>query len=286
MSTNHYFNNIRSSGEQNLLEDLTIETIKIHGMDMFYLPRTLVNKDTFFGEDPISRFETIKPIEMYLETVNGFQGSNDLLSKFGLQVKDSASFIVAKKRFQKETKMERPMEGDIVYLPLTKGLFEIKFVEHENPFYQLGKNHTFKLSVELFQFSEEAFRTGETEIDSIAEDLRFTMTLGFGATAGAGTFVVGQSVYQFHTDSTTGSYTGANATAVIRTVNSTSIEISDVVGSWLSGYFVADNANTAYRPITSITDKVNTTTYNDNADLQTKSDTIVDFTETNPFGDV
>ncbi|HIJ11496.1 TPA: hypothetical protein HA278_05555, partial [Candidatus Woesearchaeota archaeon] len=140
MSKNPYFKHQQS--EKNLIEDITIESIKIHGYDMVYIPRTLVGEDTIFGEDAISKFIDGNVIEMYIESVDGFQGEGDFISKFGLQIRDSVDLVVSKKRFEQsllyQSDIKVPREGDLIYFPLSKGLFEIKFVEHENPFYQLG----------------------------------------------------------------------------------------------------------------------------------------------------
>lgn len=290
MATNHYFNNLRAVNEQSVIEDLVVESIKIHGMDVFYLPRTLVNKDTLLGEDGLSRFSTTKPIEMYLETVNGFEGDQDLLSKFGLQVKDSATLIVSKKRFQKESGMTRPMEGDIIYLPMTRGLFEIKFVEHESPFYQLGKNYVFKLRVELFQFSEETFSTGEPEIDSIADNNMYNIFLGLGAGTTSLAFTVDGSVYQYTNGTVTGGSTGADATATVVGHSGSTLILKNVVGDWQETSdgitrYVTSEDGTVYRTVTSLSDTVDLITYDDNKDIETQSDTLLDFTITNPFGE-
>jgi hypothetical protein len=289
MSTNHYFNNIRANNEQNLVEDLVIETIKIHGIDVFYLPRTLVNKDSIFGEDPLSRFSSNKPIEMYMENVQGF-GNGDVLGKFGLDIKDTASFVVSKKRFQKETGMLRPLEGDIIYFPLTKGFFEIKYVEHENPFFQLGKNYVFKMSVELFLFNEETFNTGESEIDAIPEDAQFRMYLNVNAASGTGAaFTVGDRVYQYKNGATGGGLTNADATGYIKDVTNSIITIKNITGKWLAStnsttrYVISSNG-TVYRTVTSVDDKVLQDTYDDNKDIQTRADNDLDFTINNPFG--
>ena len=289
MSTNHYFNNIKASNEQNLVEDLVIETIKIHGVDVFYLPRTIVNKDSIFGEDPLSRFSSNKPIEMYMENVNAFSGG-DTLGKFGLEIRDSASFVVSKKRFQKETGMLRPLEGDIIYFPLTKGFFEIKYVEHENPFYQLGKNYTFKLSVELFQFNEETFATGEPEIDAIPEDIQFRMYLTINTSSGAGSsFAVGDTVYQYTNGATSGGSAGADATGYVKDVSGSVVTIKNITGKWypstasLNRYAISSNG-TVYKTVQSIDDKVLQDAYDDNKDIQSRSDTDLDFTIKNPFG--
>ena len=151
---------------------------------MIYIPRTLVNEDELFGEDTISKFTEGNAIEMYIESVDGFEGEGDFISKFGLEIKDTMSLIVSRKRFEEQLGhvATRPREGDLIFFPLSKGLFEIKFVEHENPFYQLGKLYTFKLSCELFSYSQEEIDTGFSEIDSLEDNrkefsLKLTLAL-------------------------------------------------------------------------------------------------------------
>lgn len=127
MALNPYFNKFNNLPEQNLIEDLTIEAIKIHGIEMYYIPRTMLHKDDLFGEAPYSRFASFKMIEMYMDTTTAFEGG-DTFTKFGFEVRDSVKFTVSRKRFKRETGMARPMEGDLLFLPLNRGLFEIKFV--------------------------------------------------------------------------------------------------------------------------------------------------------------
>ena len=174
-TTNHYINNVdhNISSEKNLVEDLVIESIKFYGHEFLYIPRTLVNLDEVFGEDTISKFESSHAIEMYIESVDGFEGEGDIISKFGLQIKDTATLSVSKRRFDEifRKQPKRAREGDLLYFPLTKGLFEITFVEHENPFYQVGKNYVYKLTVEQYQFSHEELDTGAPEIDDIGDRL-------------------------------------------------------------------------------------------------------------------
>lgn len=175
MPTNHYFQDGRMIGEfseQNLVEDLILEAISIYGLDFYYIPRTIVNLDPLFLEDPLSRFENAYPLEAYLENVNGF-GENDILSKFGIQLNDSGVLQVSRRRWEqlvgKYNNIQlpnRPAEGDILYFPKTNSFFEIKKVEAMNPFYQLGKLYTYKLNIELYQYSSEVFDTGVVSIDS------------------------------------------------------------------------------------------------------------------------
>jgi hypothetical protein len=181
MATNSYFQSGRTIGrasEQNLQEDLIIECLKIYGFDVYYVPRKQVNEDIILGEDPLNSFEHAYPLEMYLENTSGFGGEGELLAKFGVEVRESANFVVARKRWTEavgrtgNTVLEnRPAEGDLLYFPLTKSFFEIRKVEGRTPFYQLGKLYTFTLQCELYQFSNERVDTGITEIDSIIDSL-------------------------------------------------------------------------------------------------------------------
>jgi hypothetical protein len=180
MATNPYFK--RESVDQKLIEDLIVESIKIHGQDFLYLPRTLVNEDTLFGEDTNSKFENSVEIEMHVASVDGFEGEGDIISKLGFEIRDSMSVVVAKKRFEEEfahlTSINYPREGDLIYFPLSKGLFEIKFVEHENPFYQSGKLYVYQLSCELFRYSHEDFDTDDDRVDDINIDQVDSVTGG------------------------------------------------------------------------------------------------------------
>ena len=176
MSTNFYFQAGNTSGttnEQRLVEDLIIESLKIYGHDVYYLPRTQVNLDTLFGEDILSQFTQAYPIEMYLTNVEGWAGEKEIFTKFGIEVRDKATFIVAKRRWENSVEQmaqavqlpERPAEGDLIYLPKTDAMFEIKFVEHLDPFFQVGKFYVYSLQCELWQYSSEAVQTGIDEID-------------------------------------------------------------------------------------------------------------------------
>ncbi|SVD87433.1 uncharacterized protein METZ01_LOCUS440287, partial [marine metagenome] len=120
----------------------------MHGMDVFYIPRTLIKEDPLLDEDVLSKFEVAYEIEMYIKGTEGFGGEGDLVSKFGLDVRDEVIFTVHKDRFELATTKPKPLEGDLIFLPMSKGLFEIKFVEHEQPFYQAGKNYSFDITCE------------------------------------------------------------------------------------------------------------------------------------------
>ena len=182
MATNFYFQSGIPGGrssEQLLMEDLIIECLKIYGFDTLYLPRQAQNEDKILGEDPINSYDYSYPLEMYMENVQGFEGDGELFSKFGFEIRDQATFVVSKRRWESVVGDEsislqlptRPAEGDLLYFPKTKSFFEIKFVDFLNPFYQLGKIYVYKLSCELFEFSSEFFNTGNSEVDILLNNL-------------------------------------------------------------------------------------------------------------------
>jgi len=179
-TVNQYFNNFGHQQSQWLIEDLIIESIKIYGIEVMYMPRTLVAEDTIFGEDPLSKFDDAYPLEMYVKNVDGFEGEGDFLSKFGLEIRDEMTLTVAQRRFDEEisladsttptdatTGIGRPSEGDLIYFPLNGKIYEVKFVEHESMFYQMGSLQTYDLRCELFEYSHQQLNTGVTEIDGI-----------------------------------------------------------------------------------------------------------------------
>ena len=179
MATNFYFQSGVPGGrssEQLLMEDIIIECLKIYGLDTYYLPRHKVNEDTILGEDTLNDFEHAYPLEMYMQNVTGFEGDGDLMSKFGVEIRDTATFIVARRRWDEVVARSgnavlttRPAEGDVIYFPWTTAFFEIKFVESTDPFFQVGKLYVYKLQCELMQYSSERFNTGISDIDSIAD---------------------------------------------------------------------------------------------------------------------
>ena len=176
MSTNFYFNNFQSSQEQNLIEDLVIESIKIYGHEVWYCPRTIDNEEKIFKEDELASFNNAYSIEMYIKNVEGFEGEGDFLSKFGLQIRDRITFTVARRTFADEvTGGTRPKEGDMIFFPLTSKGYVVRFVEHEAIFYQMGSLQTFDIVCELFEFNQETFNTGVDIIDDTYNDLSFAM---------------------------------------------------------------------------------------------------------------
>ena len=177
--------------EQGLYEDLVIESLKFYGEDVYYLPREIVNKDKVFLDDVPSRFSDAYKIEMYIENQEGFDGEGDLFSKFGVELRDQATFVVARRRWKKliGDKLDaynfRPREGDIIYLPMSESMFEIFKVETETPFYQLNQLPTFRLQCELFEYNDEDFDTEIEGIDAVEEEAAYQYKLTMRSAADA-----------------------------------------------------------------------------------------------------
>jgi len=196
MPTNTYFSTGTTS-EQRLYEDLIIEQLKIYGQDVFYLPRKIANKDTIFGEDPASSFDDSYIIEMYVDNTDGYMGEQEIIKKFGLELRDDIKFTVSKLRWETlisnnsdlQTTL-RPNEGDLVYFPTTKAFFEIQFVEHEQPFYQQSALPVYKLSCTKWEYSSERVDTGIASIDAV-EDALSTDTMNFQFSLETGTSASG-----------------------------------------------------------------------------------------------
>ena len=291
MATNKYFTNYNSAYEQRLIEDLVVETIKIHGLDMYYLPRELNTQPNVFGDDPISSFRQHFIVEMFLETVDGFEGDGDFIGKFGLEIRDSATFVVSKKRFgETTTSLTRPKEGDLLYFPLAKKFFEIKFVEHENPFYQLGKNYVYSLSVELFQYSEESINTQLDDIDNAVDEREFTQSFTVETPIGSGTFEENTTVFTFANGSTSGSLASSDSRATVVDFANSILTVKDTIGLWKTtdsdtNRYVM-NENGLYAKMTSSTDKTDDSDFNDNKTIEDQINDFLDFSEINPFGEL
>ena len=271
MARNVYFSQ-GTANEQYLIEDIIVESLQVYGQDFYYIPRTLVAKDNILCEDRLSEFKQAYGIEMYLENVDGFEGQGAFIQKFGLMMEQSATLTVSRRRwdqlvgrFNQAQLPNRPCEGDLLYFPLTKGLFEIKFVQHQNPFYQLGKLYVYKLQVELFQYASEHIDTGLNDID-VFETLKsydtsyarnatgsvtsITMTnQGTGYTlAPTVTLTGGGGTQAFSPAALTASVTGGKVSLVITNVG-TGYDTSPTVTigtEWSSGGSVSQNAQVFY----------------------------------------
>ncbi len=200
MPTNTFFSTGTTS-EQYLYEDLIVEQLKIYGQDVYYLPRKLANKDSIFGEDPASSFDDSYIIEMYVDNTDGYMGEQEIIKKFGLELRDDITFIVSKLRWEtlisnnSDLVVERPQEGDLVYFPTTKAFFEIQFVEHEAPFYQQSALPIYKLACTKWEYASERLDTGISAIDSTEDDLSVdTMQFQFALENETGSFVLESSI--------------------------------------------------------------------------------------------
>ena len=197
MAVNHYFqggNGIGNQSEKRLHEDLIIEGLKIYGFDCYYLPRTLVNRDLILGEDTLSKFDDSYLLEMYMETTEGFAGQQELINKFGLEIREDTTFVISKRRFNEQVDSfhtliadGRPNEGDIIYMPLMNSFFEIQFVEDQEPFFQLGQLPVYKLRVTRWEYSSERLDTGIADIDNAETTYSLDQTL-YQSTLESGTF--------------------------------------------------------------------------------------------------
>ena len=289
---NLYFSDkVRS--EQNLYEDIIIESLKIYGQDVYYLPRDLVGEDRVFGHDVPSRFNSSHKIEMYIENVEGFEGEGDLFTKFGVEIRDEATFVVSRRRWEQTVKRydneisgDRPREGDLIYLPLSNSIFQINHVEHEQPFYQLSNLPTFKLRAQLFEYNDEDLDTGVEVIDDIERDYAYTyiltldsdsQTIEIGQTATQtltdGTLMVGEvskwsdsdnKLHLIHVGASDGKYHTFTTGTIV-----------------LSGDYRLDSNYT----VSAIAEDNKISENEQNTDFQTDALNFLDFTETNPFGD-
>src|SRR5210317_224732 len=199
MPTNVYFNHAVST-EQHLYEDLVVESLRFYGHECFYLPREIVEEDSILGEDIQSTFGDAYSVEMYIENTEGFEGEGDLFSKFGVQVRDQATFVLSLRSWERFISLDRnlatslrPNDGDLIYFPLSGSLFEIKFVEHENPFYQVGKLFVFKMQCELFEYSGEDFDTEIGTIDVIENENAYALDLTM-EDSGSGSYTINEPV--------------------------------------------------------------------------------------------
>ena len=239
MATNVFFSQAVQT-EQNLVEDLIVESLRMYGHNCYYLPRKIVNEDTILGEAADSSFEDAYEVEMYLEGVEGFEGEGDLYSKFGVEVRDTATFIISRRSWERFISLDanlatslRPNEGDLIYFPLSKSVFEIKFVEHENPFYQLGKLYTFKMTCHLFEYSGEDF---DTNIEALDTDLELaqaaSVELTLADTPNSRDFVVGETVSQLLTPTVIMTGTVSSWSETSNKVTISNIKTTDTSGDY------------------------------------------------------
>ena len=287
MATNSYFRTFDAKNEQELLHSLVTESIQIYGHDVSYIPRTLINTDTILGEDSISEYKDAYSVEMFIKSVDGFEGEGDLISKFGLEVRDQIVFSLARKAWEGLDLGVRPKEGDLVYFPLTSKIFQIMFVEHETPFYQVGALPTFDLTCELFVYSDEKIDTGVDTIDVIEQKQSFVRT--FELSSISGTFVEGETVTG-GSSSITGEVARWDSTSsylylINMTGTFTLTEIITGATSLATGtYSTKITTDETTETLQTIDDSTSDTT-SSGKQFEIDADSVFDFTETNPFGD-
>jgi len=274
-----------SAQEQKFMENLIVESIEIYGQDIYYVPRTIVNRDTVFGEDSDGKFESAKAIRAYVNNVEGWEGQGELLSKFGVRIEDKTTFIFSREKFKEKVDDStvlnvegRPNEGDLIWFPITRHLFEIQFVEVERPFYQLGKGYVWECQCELFEYSDEEIDTGIAALDAIETAFANAITVGL-ATGGSGDFTVGETVTGGSSNVTAEvkSWDSATRTLIVLNRSGTFTVPETLTGgsssaSWTTAtYNTMDNKNSEY---------------DESYQFEQADNDIIDFTEANPFGSV
>jgi hypothetical protein len=285
MPTSHYFplNYGGFKGEQNLVQDLADEQIKLFGTDVYYLPRKLY-KDDQLNDVIYSEFSQKLVIEMLMQNVEGF-GNSELVSKFGLKVTDEINFMVSKRRWEEESirlkdvdNIVRPLEGDLIFFPLTKDLYEIKFVEVEAAFHQLGKLYFYKITAEIYEMGNENIDTGIAEIDLIEEILTPAIDLVMVDGSGTDNFIKGEIVTggTSGTTATVSKWDAPTRTLTLITRDGTFVEGETITGSDSSAVWTTETFSTLEDP---------NSDYDDNKYIEQGADEILDFTEQNPFGE-
>lgn len=282
MVTNSHFAVSGYENTQNLYEDLIIEAIQIYGQNMFYIPRETVRIDALFGEDIASRFTESYEVEMYVENTEGYDGQ-ELFQKFGVEIRDDAVFVVARKRWETEVidnggeMIQRPQEGDLVYAPFSKSLFEIMFVEHEDAFYQLNQLPVYKLNVKLFEYNDEDIDIDETGFVQDVEQTSSQLLLMDEATE----FEVGEDIWQVVGDHTvSGEVTEVSDNQVKVTNVSTT---GDEFGVFVSGLEVQGQTTSLTATVIDVTDYNGD--FGENDQIKIEADEIIDPDHSNPFGD-
>ena len=283
MPTNVFFNHAVQT-EQHLYEDLVVEALRMYGHNVFYLPREIIEEDSILNEDVQSKFGDSYQVEMYIENTDGFEGEGDLMSKFGVQIRDQATFIMSLRTWERFISLDdnlatsfRPNEGDLIYFPLSGSMFEIKFVEHEDPFYQVGKLFVFKMTCELFEYSQEDFDTGIGDIDLIEDEQAYTTVMTM--TSGNGqNYVVNENITK----------SGTVVGEVVSWNNITNkLTIKDVTTTLAATDVLVGATSTAQYTINSIDDRMvfSNDASAQNKDFEDQDSNYLDLSEVNPFGE-
>jgi len=289
MPTSHYFPQYHKgfSGEKNLYQDLVDEQIKLFGTDIYYIPRMSV-KDNTLDDVVKSNFMNQFQIEMLLQNVEGFNENSEFISKFGLKITDEIVFRVSKRRWEQVVTEQDdisltipgvPNEGDLLYYPLTQDLYEIKFVNREDPFYQFGEIQFYKLIAELYDMGGDHFDTGIDGIDvsELELDVGITLTLDRGDNLG-GDYMIGEVIQ--------GSESGTTAKVSSWNTGNDKLVIINRSGDFSPGEVITGTMSSAEYDLVSFdTLSIENTNYDQNREIENSGDDIIDWTEGNPFGE-
>jgi len=270
------------SGEQTLYQDLVDEQIKLFGTDIYYMPRTIL-RDYTLDDIVYSKYQSQFQVEMLLENVTGFGDTSEFISKFGLRITDEVKFRVSSRRWDETasgynlTVNGRPNEGDLLYFPLTKDLYEIKFVEREQPFYQFGKIQFYTMTAEIYEVGSDDISTGVAEIDEIetlfSSAIALTMAVG-----GTDDFTVGETV--------TGSTTGITAEVKSWDAATRVLQVINRTGTFAQGEAMTGDDSGAVHVVGTFDTLNNTNSeYDQNYEIEQAADNLIDWGEKNPFGE-
>lgn len=293
MATNPYISQSLRQ-EQSLYEDLIIESIKFYGQDIYYLPREVVEREEIFLDSIQSQFSDAYKVEVYIENTEGFDGETNLFSKFGIELRDQATFVIARRRWReligdRLAKQEfRPREGDLIFLPMTESLFEVKLVETETPFYQLSQLPLFRMQCELFEFSDEDFDTGIDAIDVVEREGAYQYHIEMAAPDSdqGGFYQTGEYVYQTFDDfELEGEVVAWNSETRILSIVHTGASDGDL-HVWNTDRVIESETGAKYMPISVVDDLSKIQPLNQNQIFDDFENDFVDFSEKNPFGDV
>jgi hypothetical protein len=293
MATNQYFNNYNSLAEQRVVEDLITESIKIMGFDAYYCPIfNEEDRDILYGEDPIKKFSSAFPVEFYLSSSMEYGGEREFFSKFGLEIKNNINVIISKRSFSQrvpQNAFTRPREGDLIYVPFLNGtgeLFEIKFVNQTKDFFMLGRKipYYYELEMEKFKYSQEIIDTGVEDIDNVVAQSSYTLDLTLAQ--GANNYTQKEIVFQ----SNDNTYANAIVTATVQNWSNTSntLSVTNIIGDFINNILVigtSSNARHVLMTFDTMADSTRNEVY-DNQHIFGEANTIIDFTEINPFGPI
>jgi hypothetical protein len=288
MATNLYFNNYNDTPEQRLVEDLMIETIKINGVDCYYIPNiNEAARDLIYGEDPLKKFTAAYPLEMYVTNVDGYEGEREFFSKFGLEIRNNMSVIISKRSFARwvpQNAYIRPREGDLIYVPFLSQrgeMYEIKYVNYSEAFYILGNKYPYfyKLELEKFKYSQETIDVGIPDVDNIVVQDAYNITLMMTANTASTNYVVGEKV--------TANTAGVSGTVTHWDRPSGTLKVTDLLGNFANNQLVTGNTSGANFVVAHAVDALTSPQERemyDNFSIQTEADNYVDLSENNPFG--